>query len=81
VAILLLPPISLLDRLQSFTTEPISANTGGAILDPDGTIVNFPAEGVLANFQARLGSVPLCRFCGGRAATIRTQLRKRCRTP
>jgi hypothetical protein len=67
VAILLLPPISLLDRLQSFTLERISANTGGAILDPDGTIVNFPAEGVLANFQARLGSVPRADFVEGRA--------------
>ncbi|MFN3335469.1 MAG: hypothetical protein ACK47M_23470, partial [Caldilinea sp.] len=28
VAILLLPPISLLDRLQSFTLERINANTG-----------------------------------------------------
>lgn len=67
VAILLLPPISLLERLQSFTLERINANTGGAIIDPDGTTVNFPAEGVLANFQARLTSTPRTNFIEGRA--------------
>ncbi|MFN3980728.1 MAG: SH3 domain-containing protein [Caldilinea sp.] len=67
VAILLLPPVSLLDRLQSFTLERINANTGGAVIDPDGTTVNFPAEGVLANFQARITSTPRTNFIEGRA--------------
>ncbi|MCB0039677.1 MAG: SH3 domain-containing protein [Caldilinea sp.] len=67
VAILLLPPISLLNRLESFTFERISANTGGAIQDPDGTTVNFPAEGVLANFQAQIKSTPRTDFIEGQA--------------
>ena len=67
VAILLLPPISLLDRLQSFTLERISANTGGAIVESDGTTVNFPAEGVMANFQARITATPRTDFIEGQA--------------
>lgn len=67
VTILLLPPISLLDRLQALTFERINAATGGAIMDPDGTTVNFPAEGVLANFQAKITSTPRIEFIEGRA--------------
>jgi uncharacterized protein YraI len=67
VAILLLPPISLLDRLQSFTLERISANTGGAIVESDGTTVNFPAEGVMANFQAKITATPRTDFIEGQA--------------
>ncbi|HQY90467.1 SH3 domain-containing protein [Caldilinea sp.] len=67
VAILLLPPISLLNRLQSFTLDRISANTGGAIVEPDGTTVNFPAEGVMANFQAKLTATPRTEFIEGQA--------------
>jgi len=67
VAILLLPPISLLNRLESFTFERISANTGGAIQDADGTTINFPAEGVLANFQAQIESTPRTDFIEGQA--------------
>lgn len=67
VAILLLPPISLLDRLQSFTLERISANTGGAIVESDGTTVNFPAEGVMANFQAKITATPRADFIEGQA--------------
>ncbi len=69
VAILLLPPISLLERLESFTFERISANTGGAIQDSDGTTVNFPAEGVLANFQAQIKSTPRTDFIEGQAGS------------
>lgn len=67
VAILLLPPISLLDRLQALTLERISANTGGAIVESDGTTVNFPAEGVMANFQAKITATPRADFIEGQA--------------
>jgi hypothetical protein len=60
-AVLLLPPISLLDRLQSFTYTRIGAS-GGAITDPDGTVVNFPAEGVISSFQADIKSNPRSRW-------------------
>ena len=66
VAVLLLPPISLLERLQSLTYTRIGAS-GGAITDPDGTTVNFPAEGVLAGFQADIESTPRSSFVEGQA--------------
>jgi uncharacterized protein YraI len=66
VAVLLLPPVSLLERLQSFTYTRIGAS-GGAITDPDGTTVNFPAEGVLASFQADIESTPRSSFIEGQA--------------
>ena len=66
IAVLLLPPISLLDRLQAFTYDRIGAN-GGSIQDPDGTIVNFPAEGIIASFQAKLNSIPRSEFFEGQA--------------
>ncbi len=66
VAVLLLPPISLLNRLETFTYTRIGAN-GGAITDPDGTIVNFPAEGVIASFQAQINSTPRGEFVEGQA--------------
>jgi len=64
VAVLLLPPINLLDRLQAFTYTRIGV-VGGAIQDPDGTMVNFPAEGVRTTFMADIGSTPRASFIEG----------------
>ncbi len=66
VVALLLPPISLLDRLQSFTLTRIP-ETGGAISDPDGTVLSFPDEGVDRAFSAALTSVPRADFLEGNA--------------
>ena len=66
VLALLLPPVNLLDRLQSFTYTRITS-AGGAISDPDGTLVNFPAEGVRATFQAAVSSTPRSEFIEGQA--------------
>ncbi len=66
VAVLLLPPVSLLDRLQTFTYTRIGVN-GGAITDPDGTVVNFPAEGVISGFQAQIKATPRTDFVEGQA--------------
>ncbi len=66
VVALLLPPISLLDRLQAFTYTRIPA-TGGAVSDPDGTLVSFPDEGVDSGFFASLTSVPRADFVLGAA--------------
>lgn len=66
VVALLLPPISLLDRLQAFTYTRIPA-TGGTITDPDGTLVSFPDEGVESGFYAQLSSVPRADFLAGNA--------------
>ncbi|MCC6167054.1 MAG: SH3 domain-containing protein [Caldilineaceae bacterium] len=63
---LLLPPISLLDRLQAFTYTRITS-AGGAISDPDGTMINFPAEGVRSTFMATVESTPRTSFIEGQA--------------
>jgi uncharacterized protein YraI len=66
VLALLLPPVNLLDRLQAFTYTRITS-AGGAITDADGTVVNFPAEGVRATFQAAVESTPREDFIEGQA--------------
>ncbi|MCC6457856.1 MAG: SH3 domain-containing protein [Caldilineaceae bacterium] len=66
VLALLLPPVNLLDRLQAFTYTRITS-AGGAITDPDGTVVNFPAEGVRATFQAAVNTTPREDFIEGQA--------------
>lgn len=68
VVALLLPPISLLDRLQAFTYTRIPAS-GGAIADPDGTAVSFPDEGVESGFFGSITSVPRADFLSGSAGT------------
>lgn len=64
VAVLLLPPINLLDRLQLFTYTRINTS-GGAVTDPDGTTVSFPPEGITAAFLANVSSVPRADFLAG----------------
>lgn len=64
VAVLLLPPINLLDRLQLFTYTRVTSS-GGAVTDPDGTVVSFPPEGVNATFLAQMSSVPRETFVRG----------------
>jgi hypothetical protein len=66
VVALLLPPINLLDRLQALTYTRIPAS-GGAIADPDGTLVSFPDEGVDEGFSATIASVPRVDFLNGEA--------------
>ena len=66
VAVLLLPPVSLLDRLQTFTYTRIGVN-GGAVTESDGTIVNFPAEGIISGFRAQIKSTPRTDFVEGQA--------------
>ncbi len=64
VAVLLLPPIRLLDRLQLFTYTRVTTD-GGSVTDPDGTVASFPAEGVVSTFLAQLGSTPRADFLAG----------------
>ena len=64
-AILLMPPINLLDRLQAFDVTRIGTE-GGAVRDPDGTMLNFPAEGVRVSFGASIDSIPRADFIEGR---------------
>ncbi|MCB0166248.1 MAG: hypothetical protein KDI79_18605, partial [Anaerolineae bacterium] len=63
---LLLPPISLADRLLSFGYDSIGRD-GGAIQDPDGTQVTFPSEGVNRSFRVKLTAVPRSLFLEGAA--------------
>ena len=66
IVVLLLPPVNLLGRLQAFTYTRIGVN-GGAIEDPDGTRLNFPAEAVESSFMANLTSTPRPEFIEGQA--------------
>ncbi len=66
VLVLLLPPVSLMDRLQATSNTRISA-AGGAITDADGTVVNFPPEGLDSSFTASIASAPRPEFIEGQA--------------
>ena len=79
VTVLLLPPINLLDRLQALTYTRITS-AGGMVSDPDGTIVNFPAEGVSSTFLASIYSVPRSEFIEGQAGAISTRPQPICLT-
>ena len=63
---LLLPPISLIERIQylSFTTIDRS---GGTLMDPDGTTIVFPPESVFESFRVSLDSIPRMEFLNGNA--------------
>jgi spore germination protein YaaH len=63
---LLLPPISLADRLFSIGYEGIGRD-GGAIQDPDGTRVTFLPEGIKRSFRVKLEAVPRSLFLEGSA--------------
>jgi len=69
IAVLLLPPINLLQRLQAFAYTRINP-IGGVIADPDGTMVNFPGEGIRSSFFANLESVPRENFIGGQVSRL-----------
>lgn len=63
VVFLLLPPVSLLTRL-----DPSYARideTGGDVQDPDGTLLTFPSEGVQGPFRVKLTAVPRNLFLEG----------------
>ena len=66
VAALLLPPISLLERIQGLSSMEIGRN-GGSLLDPDGTTIVFPPEGVIESFRVSLESIPRAEFLNGSA--------------
>ena len=66
VAALLLPPVSLVDRIFSIGYESIGRD-GGAIQDPDGTQVTFLPEGVKRSFRVKLNAIPRNLFLGGAA--------------
>jgi len=63
---LLLPPVSLADRLLSIGYERIGRD-GGAIQDPDGTQITFLPEGVDRSFRVKLNAVPRSLFLEGAA--------------
>ena len=66
VAALLLPPISLLERIQGLSSTEIGRN-GGSLMDPDGTTIVFPPEGVIESFRVNLVSIPRAEFLNGSA--------------
>ncbi|RME97501.1 MAG: hypothetical protein D6768_19505, partial [Chloroflexi bacterium] len=65
---MLLPPISLADRVLSIGYESIDSD-GGAIQDPDGAQVTFLPEGIERSFKAKLSTVPRSLFLEGAAGS------------
>jgi len=63
---LLLPPISLLERIQGLTLTSVGS-AGATLLDPDGTALTFPGEAVTNSFRASLQSIPRTDFIAGNA--------------
>lgn len=63
---LLLPPISLADRVLSIGYESIGRD-GGVIEDPDGMRITFLPEGIRRSFRVRLNAVPRSLFLQGAA--------------
>jgi len=61
LAALWFPPISLFDRLDSFSSTRIDTN-GGIVADPDGTRLLFAAEDVESAFSVNLDSLPQVDF-------------------
>ncbi|MBX2999109.1 MAG: SH3 domain-containing protein [Caldilineaceae bacterium] len=63
---LLLPPVNLLERIQSLTLTEVDER-GATIVDPDGTMVTFPGELVQTPFRVAIESVPRTTFLSGEA--------------
>ena len=63
---LVLPPISLINRVWSIGYDGISRD-GGVIQDPDGTQITFLPEGVKRSFRVKLDAVPRSMFLEGSA--------------
>ena len=66
IAALLLPPISLLERIQFLSFTTVDRN-GGSLMDPDGTTIVFPPESVFESFRVNLDSIPRAEFLNGNA--------------
>ena len=66
---LLLPPINLLARVVNVVGgyETIEDNTGGAIIDPDGTQITLLPEGMDGDFSLTLNPIPRDQFLRGEA--------------
>ena len=65
---LLLPPIRVAGRVMDAGYMTISKG-GGALLEPDGTQLTLPPEGVTGEIKARLTSVPRVNFLEGSAGS------------
>jgi uncharacterized protein YraI len=66
IAALLLPPVSVVQRVLDLSTAPITT-AGGVISDPDGTQVTFLPGTVTQAFRAKLSSTPRVAFLEGSA--------------
>ncbi len=66
IAALLLPPISLIDRVTDLGTARVP-ETGGTLSDPDGTQVIFSPGTIARPFRADLTSIPRVTFLEGSA--------------
>ena len=66
IVALLLPPISLVERIQFLSYSAVD-NSGGTLMDSDMTSIIFPPENVIESFRASLESIPRIEFENGAA--------------
>jgi hypothetical protein len=66
LAVLLLPPISIGERLLSLGYTKIE-RSGGSLTTPDGMEVNFLPEGLIESFRVKLDAIPRTDFLKGSA--------------
>ncbi len=66
ILVIVLPPISLVDRVSAAGFTTISLQ-GGAILDPDGTQLTILPEGLTQRIRVKLTSIPCLGFLVGEA--------------
>lgn len=64
-AALWLPPISFRERVLEAGFTTVDDETGGSVLDPDGTQITILPEGMVAPFRIHLSSIPRIDFLRG----------------
>ena len=69
IAAVVLPPVSGPERILSAGHSTIGWD-GGAVMDPDGTQLTFPAEGLAGPIQAKLTAIPRVNFLEGSAGKL-----------
>ena len=65
ILVLILPPVSLADRIMSIGYTRIGLHEGGSVQEPDGMEVNFLPEGVRETFRVKLDTVSRSAFVAG----------------
>jgi hypothetical protein len=67
LAVILLPPIALAERILSPGYTSISSQAGGYVATPDGLYVSIPPEGIQGKTKIKLSVIPRGNFLEGSA--------------